>query len=69
MKAVLHIGTEKTGTSYIQEFLYTNRKSLASLGFGLLQSPEKKQQKLGHICHEYGQVRRSCKTTWTARDK
>ncbi len=28
MKAIVHIGTEKTGTSSIQSYLYLNRKQL-----------------------------------------
>jgi hypothetical protein len=33
MKVILHIGTEKTGTSSIQEFLLQNKKELARQGF------------------------------------
>jgi hypothetical protein len=33
MKCILHIGTEKTGTSSLQEFLYLNRKILARRGY------------------------------------
>lgn len=35
MKLVLHIGTEKTATSTIQEFLYLNRQVLAEHGIAL----------------------------------
>jgi hypothetical protein len=33
MKCILHIGTEKTGTSSLQSFLYKNRKAFANRGF------------------------------------
>jgi len=33
MKCILHIGTEKTGTTTIQEFLYLNRKILKKHGY------------------------------------
>lgn len=33
MKCILHIGTEKTGTSSLQEFLHQNRKILAAHGY------------------------------------
>jgi hypothetical protein len=33
MKLILHIGTHKTGTSALQQFLYANRTSLAAAGF------------------------------------
>jgi hypothetical protein len=32
-RAILHIGTEKTGTTTLQHFLSTNRKELAARGF------------------------------------
>lgn len=35
-KLIIHIGTEKTGTTSIQNFLYSNESILASSGFGLL---------------------------------
>lgn len=35
---ILHIGTEKTGTSSIQEFLYQNKKQLEDEGYHFLQS-------------------------------
>ena len=38
MKAIVHIGTEKTGTSSIQRFLYQNRKLLENAGFHFIQS-------------------------------
>ena len=41
MKAIVHIGTEKTGTSSIQKFLYQNRRKLRSHGFHFLQSAGK----------------------------
>lgn len=33
MKLILHIGTHKTGTSALQQFLYANRTPLAAAGF------------------------------------
>ena len=38
MRAIVHIGTEKTGTSSIQHFLRTNRKVLQGHGYHFLQS-------------------------------
>lgn len=38
MRAVVHIGTEKTGTTTIQEFLDRNRVALAGRGYHLLES-------------------------------
>ena len=38
MKAIVHIGTEKTGTTSIQKFLFQNRKKLRNGGFHFLQS-------------------------------
>lgn len=38
MKVILHIGTEKTGTSSIQHFLHFNRSRLPKYGFHLMQS-------------------------------
>lgn len=37
MKAIVHIGTEKTGTTSIQSFLYHNRCTLGEAGFHFLQ--------------------------------
>lgn len=39
MKAILHIGTEKTGTTTIQAFLDLNRDKLANQGIAYLRSP------------------------------
>ena len=41
MKAIVHIGTEKTGTSSIQSYLYLNRKKLKKSGFHVIQSAGK----------------------------
>jgi hypothetical protein len=38
LKVILHIGTEKTGTSSIQHFLHLNRRRLPKYGFHLLKS-------------------------------
>ena len=45
MKAIVHIGTEKTGTTSIQEFLYQNRKKLSVAGFHFLQSAGKRNNR------------------------
>ncbi len=42
MKAVVHIGTEKTGSSTIQECLYINRQLLKKHGVGVLETPGKR---------------------------
>ncbi|AOS97767.1 hypothetical protein AUP74_02364 [Microbulbifer aggregans] len=39
MKAIVHIGTEKTGTSTIQEFFNLNRARLMKIGVAYLKSP------------------------------
>ena len=41
MKAIVHIGTEKTGTTSIQQYLYMNREKLSSAGYHFVQSPGK----------------------------
>jgi hypothetical protein len=38
LRAIVHIGTEKTGTTSIQKFLFQNRKKLRTAGFHFLQS-------------------------------
>lgn len=38
MKAIVHIGCEKTNTRAIQQFLYLNRKKLRKAGFHFVQS-------------------------------
>lgn len=38
MKCILHIGTEKTGTTTLQHFLYANIAALKEQGFGILKS-------------------------------
>ncbi len=38
LKVILHIGAEKTGTSFLQLFLYKNRRALRSQGYHFLQS-------------------------------
>jgi hypothetical protein len=49
--AVIHIGTEKTGTTTIQEFLHINREVLASHGVAFLQSPGlRNNRKLATYC-------------------
>jgi hypothetical protein len=52
MKAYLHIGTEKTGTTAIQYFLVSNRKYLLEDGFLYPHSPEEtKEPKLAPFAH------------------
>ena len=41
MKAIVHIGTEKTGTTSIQRFLFHNRKALKGAGYHFVQSAGK----------------------------
>ncbi len=45
MKCILHIGTEKTGTTSIQEYLYTNQDILMKNGYYFLQSAGKKNNR------------------------
>jgi len=42
LKAIVHIGTEKTGTTSIQRYLYQNRAMLKGAGFHFLQCAGKK---------------------------
>jgi hypothetical protein len=42
LKAIVHIGTEKTGTTSIQRYLYQNRGKLKGAGFHFLQSAGKR---------------------------
>ncbi|WP_432472026.1 hypothetical protein [Amphritea sp. HPY] len=44
-KLYLHIGTEKTGTTSIQEFLYSNKKALSKSGYHVLQCAGKKNHR------------------------
>jgi hypothetical protein len=39
MKLILHIGTHKTGTTALQQFLYANREPLAACGFHYATPP------------------------------
>ena len=41
LKVIVHIGTEKTGTTSIQQFLYQNRRKLRRAGYHFLQSAGK----------------------------
>jgi len=41
LKAIVHIGTEKTGTSSLQSYLYLNRQQLKNAGFHFIQSAGK----------------------------
>ena len=52
-RLVLHIGTEKTGTTSIQHFLHANREALASDGWLLpLSLGEPDQRHLAVICND-----------------
>lgn len=51
MKAIVHIGTEKTGTTTIQECLLLNQEFLKQRGFGILTSPGRgNNRKLATFC-------------------
>ena len=58
MKLILHIGTHKTGTTALQQFLYTNRRQLAICGFHYATPPHGLQEanfianalNVGNIC-------------------
>ena len=57
MKAVIHIGTAKTGTTTIQEFLHLNRAKLANQGVAYLQSPGlRNNRKLATYCMKNNKV-------------
>ena len=57
MKAIIHIGTEKTGTTTIQEFLHLNRSKLANQGVAYLQSPGlRNNRKLVTYCMKNNKV-------------
>lgn len=45
MELILHIGTEKTGTSTIQEFLFRNQEKLMDFGYYYVQSPGKRNNR------------------------
>ena len=45
LKAIVHIGTEKTGTTSIQRYLYQNRAKLKGAGFHFLQCAGKKNNR------------------------
>jgi hypothetical protein len=38
LKAIVHIGTEKTGTTSIQRYLYLNREKLRRAGYHFIES-------------------------------
>ena len=54
MKAILHIGTEKTATTTLQVFLAANRDQLAQQGFGVLTSPDNTNRDLVSYCMDDG---------------
>ena len=39
MKCILHIGTEKTGTTLLQNWLYDNKEKLSQVGIYLMGWP------------------------------
>jgi len=57
LKAIVHIGTEKTGTTSIQNFLYKNRKKLRGNGYHFLQSAGKTNNRaLPAYCVDNGRI-------------
>jgi hypothetical protein len=50
LKAIVHIGTEKTGTTSIQKFLYQNRRKLKGAGFHFLQCAGKTNNRALPAC-------------------
>ena len=51
MKAIIHIGTEKTGTTSIQEFLYLNQETLKKFGYYFIQSAGRRNNRaLPSVC-------------------
>src|SRR5215208_1987446 len=44
MRLILHIGTHKTGTTALQQFLYANREPLATCGFHYATPPHGLQE-------------------------
>lgn len=53
MKIIVHIGTEKTGSTSIQKFLHSNQNKLNAKGFYFLQSPgEECNRDLASYCYK-----------------
>jgi hypothetical protein len=53
MHCILHIGTEKTGTTLIQNWLYENKDALSAQGIGLTETGEKaNNRKLCAYCQD-----------------
>ncbi len=46
MKLILHIGTHKTGTTALQQFLYANREPLVGHGFHYATPPHVQEANL-----------------------
>lgn len=62
-KCILHIGTEKTGTTSIQEFLHANRTDLLEQGFYIPRSMGRREH-VGLVClFAASQKRFSTRTT------
>ena len=61
MKAILHIGTEKTGTTTLQSFLYLNRERLLKNGYLYTLSAGKQNNRRLCVC-AYDQERRDEET-------
>lgn len=54
MKAIIHIGIEKTGTTTIQQFLHQNREKLSEYGVAYLRTPGLMNgRKLATYCMRY----------------
>ncbi len=57
MKLIIHIGTEKTGTSTIQDVLYNNRTRMSEHGVHFLQSAGLRNNRaIPSACMDYGKV-------------
>ena len=54
MKCLLHIGTEKTGTSIVQDWLYDNKKALSNTGVYLSKNLGKPKNRLFSAYFEDG---------------
>lgn len=57
MKFIVHIGTEKTGSSSIQQFMHMNKSTLAELGFLYVYNPGRIDYRdISAFCMNQGRV-------------
>jgi len=57
MKFIVHIGTEKTGSSSIQQFIHMNKSALAELGFLYLHNPSRVDYRdIAAFCMKRGRI-------------